>query len=78
MIKHRNMDAPKPTYQEEFGRRGTVPWDDQFIDESKRALVTCRVFVFYPLYRVTYSQFSGNFVSQADQMAGHGIPNDLM
>lgn len=68
MIKHRNMDAPKPTYQEEFGCRDTVPWDDQFIDELKRALVACRVFVFYPIYWVTYSQFSGNFVSQAGQM----------
>jgi proton-dependent oligopeptide transporter, POT family len=29
-------------------------------------------------YRLAYSQFSGNFVSQAAQMNGHGIPNDLM
>lgn len=78
MVKHRNLDAPRPTYQEEFGRRGAVPWDDQFINELKRALVACRVFVFYPIYWVTYSQFSGNFISQAAQMAGHGIPNDLM
>lgn len=28
--------------------------------------------------RVVYGQFSGNFVSQAAQMNGHGIPNDLM
>jgi POT family proton-dependent oligopeptide transporter len=27
---------------------------------------------------VVYGQFSGNFVSQAGQMRGHGIPNDLM
>ncbi|KAH6683382.1 putative peptide transporter PTR2 [Halenospora varia] len=79
MIKNRNMDAPKPSYQEEFGRQGqTLPWDDLFIDELKRALVACRVFVFYPIYWVVYSQFSGNFVSQAEQMRGHGIPNDLM
>lgn len=79
MIKNRNMDAPKPSYQEEFGNaRATYAWDDQFIDELKRALVACRVFVFYPIYWVVYGQFSGNFVSQAGQMRGHGIPNDLM
>ncbi|KAF4630054.1 hypothetical protein G7Y89_g8089 [Cudoniella acicularis] len=79
MIKHRNMNAPKPSYQEEFGRPGqNLSWDDLFIDELKRALVACRVFVFYPIYWVVYSQFSGNFVSQAEQMRGHGIPNDLM
>ncbi|CZR69416.1 probable peptide transporter PTR2-A [Phialocephala subalpina] len=78
MIKHRNMDAPKPSYQEEFGRKHATPWDDLFIDELKRALQACKVFVFYPIYWVVYSQFSGNFVSQAAQMNGHGIPNDLM
>ncbi|KAE8449915.1 hypothetical protein EG329_007392 [Mollisiaceae sp. DMI_Dod_QoI] len=78
MIKHRNMNAPKPSYQEEFGRSHATPWDDLFIDELKRALQACKVFVFYPIYWVVYSQFSGNFVSQAAQMNGHGIPNDLM
>ncbi|TVY81439.1 Peptide transporter PTR2, partial [Lachnellula suecica] len=79
MIKNRNMDAAKPSYQEEFGRRGAaLPWDDLFIDELKRALQACRVFVFYPIYWLVYSQFSGNFVSQAGQMRLHGIPNDLM
>ena len=28
--------------------------------------------------RVCYVQFSNNFVSQAGQMNGHGVPNDLM
>jgi proton-dependent oligopeptide transporter, POT family len=51
MIKHRNMNAPKPSYQEEFSLAGQKrPWDDQFIDELKKALVACRAFVFYPIY----------------------------
>jgi len=80
MIKHRALDAPKPSLADDFGRGSlpTPPWDDLFIDELKRALQACKVFVFYPIYWVVYSQFSGNFVSQAGQMQGHGIPNDLM
>ncbi|KAG9230292.1 putative peptide transporter PTR2 [Amylocarpus encephaloides] len=79
MIKNRNMDAPKNSLADDFGRAGVVyPWNDLFIDELKRALIACRVFVFYPIYWVVYGQFSGNFVSQAAQMRGHGIPNDLM
>lgn len=51
MIKNRNMDAPKPSYQEEFSSGGAkYPWSDLFIDELKRALVACRVFLFYPIY----------------------------
>lgn len=79
MVINRNMDAPKPTWQaENGGRRTSFPWDDHFIDELKRALVACKVFCFYPIYWVVYTQFSGNFVTQAGQMEGHGIPNDLM
>ncbi|KAJ5401262.1 uncharacterized protein N7487_007158 [Penicillium crustosum] len=78
MIKNRNMDAPKPSWQNEHNGTSVVNWDDHFIDELKRALVACRVFAFYPIYWVVYGQFSGNFVTQAGQMEGHGIPNDLM
>lgn len=51
MIKNRSLDAPKPSLQDNFGRAGkATPWDDQFIDELKRALQACKVFVFYPIY----------------------------
>ncbi|KAJ5557988.1 hypothetical protein N7461_001960 [Penicillium sp. DV-2018c] len=78
MIKNRNMDAPKPSWQQAHNGSATTRWDDHFIDELQRALVACRVFAFYPIYWVVYGQFSGNFVTQAGQMEGHGIPNDLM
>lgn len=81
MLVNRNMDAPKPSWQEANGGRHAnrqLPWDDQFVDEIKRALVACKVFGFYPFFWVVYMQFSNNFVTQAGQMKGHGIPNDLM
>ncbi|KAF2650184.1 peptide transporter PTR2-A [Lophiostoma macrostomum CBS 122681] len=78
MIKGRNTNAAKASYQAGLGKAVTVKWDDHFVDEVKRALVACKVFTFYPIYWVVYGQFSGNFISQAAQMEGHGIPNDLM
>lgn len=78
MIRHRNMNAPKQSWLAEHGVAGTVPWNDTFVEEVKRALVGCKVFTIYPIYWVCYGQFSNNFVTQAGQMAGHGIPNDLM
>lgn len=79
MIKNRKMDAPKPSYQAGLGRDvSAIRWDDHFVEEVKRALVACQVFCFYPIYWVVYGNFSSNFVTQAGQMNGHGIPNDLM
>jgi POT family proton-dependent oligopeptide transporter len=51
MVKNQNLDSPKLSLQDDFG--GTpkaVSWNDQFIDELKRALQACKVFVFYPIY----------------------------
>lgn len=65
MVKSRNMDAPKPSYQAALeGGGATVTWDDHFIDEVKRALVACKVFTFFPIFWVIYGNFSSNFVSQ--------------
>lgn len=77
MIKYRKLDAAKPSYQTANNIPQSNRWDDQFVDEVKRALIACRVFVFYPIYWLVYSQFSSNFVSQAGEMNTHGVPNDL-
>lgn len=44
------MDAAKPSWQDQNGRKYQTPWSDNFIDEVKRGLVACRVFVFYPVW----------------------------
>ena len=45
MIRRFNMDAPKPSYIAEHGLNSTVPWNDHFVEELKRALVAMKVFV---------------------------------
>lgn len=78
MITARDMDAPKPSWRNANGKAKAVNWDDHFIDELKRGLRACNIFIFYPIFWVSYGQFSTNFVTQAGQMEGHGMPNDFM
>lgn len=52
-----NLDAAKPEYQEELvGRQYDTPWDGLFVEEVRRALIACKVFLFYPIYWVVYGQ----------------------
>jgi proton-dependent oligopeptide transporter, POT family len=44
------ISAAKPSYQAAHGHRYSTPWDDHFIDELSRALVACKVFLFFPIY----------------------------
>lgn len=64
ILMENSIDAAKPSYQEVHGRKHRTPWSDLFIDELKRGLVACRVFAFYPIYWLVYSQMLNNFISQ--------------
>ncbi|OAQ57678.1 MFS peptide transporter Ptr2 [Pochonia chlamydosporia 170] len=78
MVTTRTLEGAKPSWRAEHGKSGKVTWDDHFVDELKRALRACKVFVFYPISWVCYGQFSSNFITQASQMQAHGMPNDFM
>ncbi|KAI0116171.1 POT family-domain-containing protein [Hypoxylon sp. NC0597] len=70
------MDAAKPDAQLERGRQ--VPWDDSFVEDIKRSLLTCRVLLLFPIHWLCYNQTFNNLISQAGQMVTYGIPNDMM
>lgn len=54
------------------------PWTDKFVDEVRRSVYACKVFVFYPIYWVVYGQMLNNFITQAGEMQLHGLPNDIL
>ncbi|KAI1799965.1 POT family-domain-containing protein [Daldinia bambusicola] len=70
------MDAAKPDAQLQHGRR--VAWNDSFIDDIKRSLLTCRVLLLFPIHWLCYNQTFNNLISQAGQMVTYGIPNDMI
>lgn len=59
-----DLDKAKPSLQNQARGRNRASWDDKFIDELRTALMACKVFLFYPIYWLTYSQMMNNFVSQ--------------
>lgn len=43
----------------------TATWDDVFVDELKRTIRACTVFLWFPIYWLCYSQITNNLISQA-------------
>jgi len=78
MIANRSLDAPKPSRRAAQGITTPVPWDDKFVDEVKQTLNACKLFAFYPVIWICFSQLSSNLVSQAGQMKRGDVPNDFM
>lgn len=73
-------DKAKPSHV--VATNGTKPawmtYDDQWVDEVRRGFKACAVFVFFPIYWLTYNQLNNNLTSQAATMATHGVPNDVL
>jgi POT family proton-dependent oligopeptide transporter len=73
----RNWDNAKPG-RREGPRPEWMRFDDEWVDEVKRALSACKVFLFYPVYWIAYNQMTGNLTSQAAVMELNNVPNDII
>ncbi|KAF7300273.1 Peptide/h+ symporter protein [Mycena kentingensis (nom. inval.)] len=70
-------DAAKPsTYNGKAPE--TITWDDEFVGEVARTASACKVFLFFPIYWLCYSQIDGNLGTVAASMTLKGTPNDLI
>ncbi|KIJ40959.1 hypothetical protein M422DRAFT_780603 [Sphaerobolus stellatus SS14] len=75
-----DWDAARPTPADlpAKARKSNITWDSLFVDEIKRTLVACKVFVLYPLFWISYNQMTANLVNQAGYMHTGNTPNDLL
>ncbi|KAL2004150.1 hypothetical protein VTN02DRAFT_6247 [Thermoascus thermophilus] len=55
-----------------------MTFDDEWVDEVRRGLKACGVFLWYPLYWLSYNQMLNNLTSQAATMRLGGVPNDII
>ncbi|KAF2032775.1 PTR2-domain-containing protein [Setomelanomma holmii] len=55
-----------------------MTFDDAWVDEVRRGLLACKVFLWYPLYWLAYNQMTNNLVSQANTMNLGRTPNDIV
>lgn len=55
-----------------------MTFDDAWVDEVRRGVLACKVFVWFPLYFLAYNQMMGNLVSQAGTMNLGSTPNDIV
>ena len=73
-----NWDAAKPSNILAVERPAWMTYDDAWIDEVRRGLMACKVFLFLPVFFLAYNQMTGNLTTQAGTMELHGIPNDVL
>jgi POT family proton-dependent oligopeptide transporter len=71
-------DSVKPSSIEPSQRPTWMTFDDAWVDEIRRGLKACKVFIWYPLFFLCFNQINSNLVSQAATLQLHGLPNEFI
>ncbi|KAK8034608.1 POT family-domain-containing protein [Apiospora rasikravindrae] len=73
-----NWDTAKPSNVPVDQRPTWMIYDDAWVDEVRRGLLACKVFLFLPIFFLAYNQMSNNLTAQAGSMRLDGAPNDVI
>ncbi|KAI6777624.1 peptide transporter-like protein [Emericellopsis cladophorae] len=73
-----NWELGKPSNVSLDQRPKWMTYDDAWVDEVRRGLMACKVFLFLPIFFLAYNQMTGNLTTQASTMQRHGVPNDIL
>lgn len=68
----------KPSNIDAASRPKWMTFDDAWVDEVRRGFMACSVFLWYPLYWISYNQINNNLTSQADTMQHQGVPPEIV
>ncbi|KAK2882518.1 hypothetical protein FQN49_000284 [Arthroderma sp. PD_2] len=69
-------DAAKPSLT--ANKPSWMTFDDAWVDEVRRGVLACSVFLWYPLFWLAYNQAITNLPPQAGTMTRNGVPNDVI
>ncbi|UNI15917.1 hypothetical protein JDV02_002401 [Purpureocillium takamizusanense] len=73
-----SWEVAKPSNVPIDERPSWMTYDDAWVDEVRRGLMACKVFLFLPVFFLSYNQMTGNLTIQAGTMELHGVPNDII
>ncbi|KAJ7184518.1 PTR2-domain-containing protein [Mycena filopes] len=78
-----NWNVAKPSNIEAVGglknkNTAWITWDDDFVDELKRTIVACKLFLFLPIFNIADDGISTIQNNQGASLTTNGAPNDLL
>ncbi|KHN95023.1 Oligopeptide transporter [Metarhizium album ARSEF 1941] len=77
-LKSFSWEVAKPSRVPIDERPSWMTYDDAWVDEVRRGLMACKVFLFLPIFFLSYNQMTANLTTQASTMERHGVPNDII
>ncbi|KAK2623926.1 hypothetical protein QTJ16_006560 [Diplocarpon rosae] len=72
------FEAAKPSVMAASGRPQDVPWNDQFVDDVRRAFLATGIFMFFPIQSINDNGLGGAQSALTTMLKTNGVPNDVI
>jgi hypothetical protein len=71
-------DRVKPSVMAADGDTKAVTWDDNFVEDTRRTMAACAVFLFFPIQQINDGALGAAANAQSASLTSNGVPNDLL
>ncbi|PBP23644.1 major facilitator superfamily transporter peptide [Diplocarpon rosae] len=72
------FEAAKPSVMAASGKPQDVPWNDQFVDDVRRAFLATGIFMFFPIQSINDNGLGGAQSALTTMLKTNGVPNDVI
>ncbi|KAF1991212.1 H+/oligopeptide symporter [Aulographum hederae CBS 113979] len=72
------LEQAKPSVIAESGKPLEVPWNDEFVDDVKRAFQATGIFCFFPIQYINDNGLGGSANALSTMLTTNGVPNDVI
>ncbi|KAE8447034.1 hypothetical protein EG329_011169 [Mollisiaceae sp. DMI_Dod_QoI] len=71
-------DKAKPSALAASGDTRVVRWDDNFVDDVRRTMAACAIFLFFPIQQINDGGLGAAANAQSASLTSNGVPNDVL
>jgi dipeptide/tripeptide permease len=72
------FERAKPSVLAASGDTRIVNWDDSFVEDVRRTMGACAIFLFFPIQQINDGGLGASGNAQSAALTTNGVPNDLL
>ncbi|KAL3423963.1 MFS peptide transporter [Phlyctema vagabunda] len=72
------FDRAKPSQLAASGDNRVVTWDDKFVEDVRRTMGACAIFLFFPFQQINDGGLGAAANAQSASLTSNGVPNDVL
>lgn len=72
------FERAKPSWLAANGDNRVVSWDDKFVEDTRRTMAACAIFLFFPIQQINDGGLGAAANALSASLTSNGVPNDVL